>query len=211
MASLARDWDSLVQDAHLPWDAKGATIGSATDHEQWASVCSQAAEPATEIEFEQQAATIFNGFEEAVLVRQLEEQVSTLMAQLNSAVEMFRLAIPQATVQDLSQAWPGYLLSLLINGPLMADQAIRAMSLWETLRTAAPSLATPHAAALDDGTFSMAWDKGSHHFEVELHAGGLFDWFYLDKATDAFFGEEELPIGYTSQQMIDLLLKGSSS
>jgi hypothetical protein len=210
MASLARNWDSLAQDTHAPWDAEGAIIGWLTDHEKWTSSCSQSPEPVNDADLEQQAATIFNGFEEAVLVRQLEDQVSTLAAQLNGAIEIFRLAIPQAEVGDLSQAWPGYLLSLLINGPLAADQAVTAMSLWGTLKAAVPNLTPPHAAAFDDGTFSMTWDKGSHHFEVELHAGGLFDWFYLDRATDEFFGEDGLQIGYISRQMIDLLLEVSS-
>lgn len=207
MASPARNWDSLTQDAHWSWGAEGSTIGSLADREDWDSACPQPSDPAGEDAFEQQAVMMFNAFQEVVLVRQLEETVATLMAQFDSAIEMLRLAALQVPIQELSATWPGYLLSLSINGPLPSDQAIRALRLWEELRTSSPALIAPHATALDDGTFSMTWDKGPHHFEVELHPSGVFDWFYLDRSTDIFLGEEDLPIGYASRQMVDLLRK----
>jgi hypothetical protein len=100
--------------------------------------------------------------------------------------------------------WNRYLLTLATAGPLESCQALRARKLWDSIRPAVGG-SPPHAAPLVDGTFSMAWDKGPHHLEVELQPSGLFDWFYLNRATDELAGEEDLPIGTVSASMIQRL------
>lgn len=103
--------------------------------------------------------------------------------------------------------WSRYLLFLASPAsPLSRIQALRAQSLWDSLRRfAGDRLVPPHAAPLEDGTFSMAWDQGRLHFEVELQPSGAFDWFYLDRESDEVAGEEDLQIGAGSPQMIELL------
>jgi hypothetical protein len=55
----------------------------------------------------------------------------------------------------------------------------------------------------------MAWDKERHHFEIELQPCGLFDWFYMDRATDQIEGEQDLQIGYLSESMLGYLRKSA--
>lgn len=51
----------------------------------------------------------------------------------------------------------------------------------------------------------MVWDRGDHHFEIELLPDGIYDWFYMNRSSATRGGEEEQPLGVCSPEMIRLL------
>jgi hypothetical protein len=58
---------------------------------------------------------------------------------------------------------------------------------------------------LENGGFAMSWDKGRHHFEIEVTPDGTFDWFYMDRGSDARSGEEDQSLGTLSPGLISQL------
>jgi hypothetical protein len=205
MSNLARNWVSDTQ-----WHSSCAEDAEQPEGFYWPfelAETDEEPESSGDVTLEQLSAIFHDRLEQALHSRLLEWQLTAMAAQLDLAMEAYRLAVAQTETAERSLSWPGYLISLLTSGPLAYEQATRAINLWETLRKAAGDIIPPHAAALDDGTFSMAWDKEQHHFEVELQPGGLFDWFYLDRLTDQIQGEENLPVGYDAAPMIEMLRK----
>jgi hypothetical protein len=101
-------------------------------------------------------------------------------------------------------AWDRYLHSLMEpSGPLSAQRLRQIERLWECLRRQVTEpLALPHAIATEAGEFVMTWDRGQHHFEIEILPDGRYDWFYLDRSSGERVGEEEHPAGTCSSQMI---------
>jgi hypothetical protein len=213
MANPVRDRVERSPWAHSPWmeSVDHPEILLSFRNEHWPfdleAEEGEESEPSRE-EFapEQLPTMISERLEQAFQFRSLSDQLAALKAQLDLAIEAYRLAIA-ARGEEAGSTWPGYLFSLLTDGPFSRDQALRAITLWVTLRNAAGEVFSPHAAALEDGTFSMAWDKAHDHFEIELQPGGLFDWFYLDRLTDRMEGEQDLQVGYFSALMTDLLRK----
>jgi len=159
--------------------------------------------PAEDIE--RLPAMFFDRFEQVRRFRMMAEQLTDLRAQLNFAVEAFRRNLTEEAMTDLCRTWPGYLFSLLVAGPLAPDQAMRVMTLWSTLQFSVGDITPPHAVPFANGTFSMAWDKERHHFELEVQPGGLYDWFYMDRLTDLIEGEQDLPIGKIPEAMAERL------
>lgn len=51
----------------------------------------------------------------------------------------------------------------------------------------------------------MTWDRGPHHFEIEVLPNGVYDWFYLDRASGERLGEDEHPLGTFSAEMVSHL------
>lgn len=51
----------------------------------------------------------------------------------------------------------------------------------------------------------MSWDRGSHHFEIEVFRDGRYDWFYLNRDSGERVGEENHPLGTCSPEMISRL------
>lgn len=104
-------------------------------------------------------------------------------------------------------AWDEYLRGLAApKGSLDPFHAARARKLWETLRQRiGPSLPPPYASPLESGSFAMVWDRGDHHFEIELLPDGTYDWFYMDRSCALRGGEEQQSLGVCSPEMIRLL------
>ena len=57
------------------------------------------------------------------------------------------------------------------------------------------------------GEFSMTWDRGRHHFEIDVNEAGAYDWFYMDRDSDFRAGEEAIPVGSLSSHLIPYLLR----
>jgi hypothetical protein len=51
----------------------------------------------------------------------------------------------------------------------------------------------PHAGPTPDGAFQLVWDRGIHHVDVDIYPNGIFEWFYSNKETRMFFGDEDCP------------------
>lgn len=104
-------------------------------------------------------------------------------------------------------AWEEYLRGLVApKGPLDPFQAARVRKLWESLRQRmGQTLVPPYGAPLESGGFAMVWDRGDHHFEIELLPDGAYDWFYMDRSSAVRGGEEQQSLGVCSPEMIRLL------
>jgi hypothetical protein len=64
-----------------------------------------------------------------------------------------------------------------------------ALALWEKLAAQfALDLESPSAGPTPDHTFLMVWDRGKHHFEIEVLASGDYEWMYRDRVTEYFTG-----------------------
>ncbi|MGH9322443.1 MAG: hypothetical protein ACRD3V_21480 [Vicinamibacteria bacterium] len=41
----------------------------------------------------------------------------------------------------------------------------------------------------------MVWDRDHHHLEIEVFPSGRYDWFYRDRQTERYWGEEDCTVG----------------
>jgi hypothetical protein len=102
--------------------------------------------------------------------------------------------------------WEKYLQGLAEpRGPLSPFFVKQILDLWGHLQQALAAVDPPHATVTPDLGFSMTWDNGPHHFEVEIGPGSSYGWFYMDRASDLRTGEEDLPLGLYSPEMIAAL------
>jgi hypothetical protein len=102
--------------------------------------------------------------------------------------------------------WESYLQGLVApRGPLSPFFVKQILDLWGQLERALGALQPPHAAVTADLGFSMSWDRGRHHFEVEIDPGSTYGWFYMDRASEHRTGEEDRPLGRYSPEMISSL------
>lgn len=103
--------------------------------------------------------------------------------------------------------WERYLRTLQEpSGPLPAQRVRQIEILWEHLQGRVEKhLPLPHAMASEAGEFVMTWDRGPHHFEIEVLPDGGYDWFYLDRTSGERLGEDEHPPGTFSAEMVSRL------
>jgi hypothetical protein len=98
--------------------------------------------------------------------------------------------------------WERYLQSLAVpRGPLSPFLVKQILDLWSCLERALGPIDPPHASVTADLGFSMTWDRGRHHFEVEIGPGNSYGWFYMDRASDLRSGEEDRALGSCSAEM----------
>ncbi|MFL6195026.1 MAG: hypothetical protein ACJ75H_12700 [Thermoanaerobaculia bacterium] len=91
-------------------------------------------------------------------------------------------------------------------GPLSPEGAEQVRALWARLeRMAGPALRPPDGGPLEGGGFAMSWDNGRHHFEIEVSPAGTYDWFYMDRDSEARQGEEDQPLGEISPGLVSRL------
>lgn len=57
--------------------------------------------------------------------------------------------------------------------------SLRAWLVWVALRV--PVM--PNAGVCDDGHILYTWDKGVHHFEIEIFPTGPLEYFYMNRDT----------------------------
>lgn len=109
-----------------------------------------------------------------------------------------------------SQAsWDSYRLRLAAPiGPLEPSHVFLIDAMWKSLKAMIPSLPGPEAAPSEDGRiFGMTWDRGNHHFEIEVLPSGKYEWFYMDFSSAIREGEEDAYVGTYSSQMASRLLQ----
>jgi hypothetical protein len=102
--------------------------------------------------------------------------------------------------------WESYLRDLAIpRGPLSAFFVKQIQDAWSHIERSVAGVAPPHATITPDQGFAMAWDRGRHHFEVEIEPGSRYGWFYMDRASDLRAGEEGRTLGLYAPEMISFL------
>ena len=72
--------------------------------------------------------------------------------------------------------------------PAVADSAALA---WEIIRRRSGyQISVPSACTGPDGEMFYAWDSGRHHLELEMIPGQAAEFFYRDRVTEHFWGED---------------------
>jgi hypothetical protein len=77
--------------------------------------------------------------------------------------------------------------------------------LWGVLERSVGNVPYPYAILADDASFTMTWDKGSHHFEIEVSPEGRYGWFYMDRNSADRAGEEDALLGLFAPEMFSYL------
>ena len=132
----------------------------------------------------------------------LEQVAIIISGRLEQALNPDREAIA------LANAWDKYRRSLAVpDGPLPASRAAQLETMWAAINQNIIFIPAPRAALAEDGTFVMSWNRGSHHFEIEMLEDGTFEWFYMERSTPIREGEEGLPVGVVSPLMRDCLAR----
>lgn len=92
--------------------------------------------------------------------------------------------------RDLLDEWEDYLRRLPQSDEVRPGVVKSVLEFWSRFRTAQIPQ-PPHATPTDNGGFILSWDRGKHHFEVEfLPTGETVEWFYRDRETEKFEGDE---------------------
>lgn len=112
-------------------------------------------------------------------------------------------------VMHQAPTWDTYRLGLAAPfGPLDHYHAFLVDTMWKSLKKKAPLLPNPEAAPSEDGrVFGMTWDRGDHHFEIEIFPSGKYEWFYMDFSSAVREGEDDVQVGIYSREMLSCLLK----
>ena len=62
----------------------------------------------------------------------------------------------------------------------------------------AAQLGPPNAAEIYENEMLLVWDQGqkpdSHYFEISVQFGAEFEWFYRNRLTGIFAGDEHCPV-----------------
>jgi hypothetical protein len=107
--------------------------------------------------------------------------------------------------------WETYLKGLVApRGPLSPFLVKQIFDLWESLESSLGNLEPPHATVTPEQGFAMSWDRGRHHFEVEIDPASTYGWFYMDRGSEVRTGEEDRPLGLCSPEMISCLRRAES-
>lgn len=104
-------------------------------------------------------------------------------------------------VVDERFQWTRYLSQMTARGKLSRAVTEAALALWGFMQLHVPGIEVPHAGPTQDGGLLMVWDKGRHHFELEVSPSGRYDWFYRDRQTDNYWGAEDRTVGDYSQEL----------
>jgi hypothetical protein len=96
------------------------------------------------------------------------------------------------TLPDFQQnSWDQYLEGIQISGSFSGEHIdfVRNFVL-HLRREIDPDFPLPHAGPTPDGNFQLVWDRGIHHLDVDVYSDGMFEWFYTNRETKEFFGNE---------------------
>lgn len=113
-------------------------------------------------------------------------------------------AMSKNVISDPRSQWLGY-LHVTAATALEPTQGLRVRHFWRALEEHLGASIIPPRAAPRNGSFSMFWDRGRHHFEIEILPEGNFDWFYMDRESDRRAGDEGLRVGHYPAQMLGAL------
>lgn len=112
------------------------------------------------------------------------------------ALEVHGQALRRVAMEP-ERSWDRFLRSLTV------PQGVQ--ELWKTLERLSRDIPPPYAVATEAGGLSMTWDRGRHHFEIEVLADGTYDWFYMDRDSHDRAGAEAVPLGSCGPEMSSYL------
>lgn len=120
-----------------------------------------------------------------------------------TGLDAFQTAGSSMAFED-TRPWENYLgvLSAAQGGPIPPFRLKQIRDLWGVVERCDRHARYPHATVTPDGGFVMSWDKGRHHFEIEVDNSGTYGWFYMDRESSNRAGEEEIPLGSYSPGML---------
>lgn len=73
---------------------------------------------------------------------------------------------------------------------------VRGQSFWKRLvAEAGVAVPAPTTAGRSNDGFVLVWDQAEHHLDVDLLDDGTLEWFYSNRRTEFFEGQEGLPSG----------------
>lgn len=93
--------------------------------------------------------------------------------------------------QDLNREWLAYIHNLSRETGLPRVFEDLVIEFWDQLTEKTHRVVPiPVAGPTPQDSFMLSWNRGRHHFEVEVFSEGRFEWFYRDRKTDQFEGAE---------------------
>jgi hypothetical protein len=112
-------------------------------------------------------------------------------------------------VGDHERSWLAFLDALgTPDGSATPAQADLVRSFWKRLLAeAGDSVAAPTTAGRSDEGFVLVWDRSEHHLDVDLLDEGSLEWFYSNRRTELFEGQEGLLTGAALPEPILRYLK----
>lgn len=107
---------------------------------------------------------------------------------------------------EKQHGWESFLWNLAVpHGRLSSARAGQVRELWGVIERFNLPVEPPHAAVTEEGGVSMTWDRGRHHFEIEVLPEGTYDWFYMDRDSKVRASEESIPLGIYSPELFSRL------
>lgn len=146
------------------------------------------------------ASAILARLEESARYIKLENRVAKLESQVAElGGELRRLA------SERTRSWSEFLDSLASLEEYPEEQVRRVQDAWEQLVKQLEEISPPRAQANEDGGFSMAWDRDEHHLEIEILPSGIVEWFYRNRKTDEYEGDEGIDIDDLPREVVHYL------
>ncbi len=107
--------------------------------------------------------------------------------------------------------WEGYLSELVQSGAC-SEVHVRAVRSFcqatqRYVRANHGRMSTPQAGLSDDGFLQMVWDVGEHHLEADIKQNRLFDWFYRNRRTGDYDGDEDCSVRNVPARLLSYCLK----
>jgi len=116
------------------------------------------------------------------------------------------IVFPLSTADRQIGSWNLYLEALKASGSSRDEQVSFVRDFFLQIReTIDDKFPLPHAGPTPDGAFQLVWDRGSHHIDIDIYQDGTFEWFYSNRLTNAFYGDEGCKIGSLPSELVQYL------
>ena len=107
--------------------------------------------------------------------------------------------------------WDRYLNNLVLQSYCSRQQIDEAKKFLNSIKDKyACDLPIPQTSITVNGALQFVWDKNEHHLELEI-LNGKYEWFYRNRLTNKFDGEENCKIGVITSDFIRFFSMFSSS